>query len=130
MKIINLLAVVAIMSSLWACRAGAPIYDVSGANVTAAAGKSVEADQVKLAIIRAGGKLGWKIDETTSGQLRGMLMLRAHTAIIDIMYDENTYSIKYNSSTNLEHSKGTIHKNYNGWIQNLQREIDVELGNL
>ena len=52
---------------------------------------------------------------------------RAHTAVVEIPYSSSTYSIKYRSSVNLKESGGNIHKNYNGWIQNLTRGINAQL---
>jgi hypothetical protein len=37
------------------------------------------------------------------------------------------YSIIYMDSTNLNNLDGQIHKNYNGWIENLNRDIRVDL---
>jgi hypothetical protein len=39
----------------------------------------------------------------------------------------NSYSVKYRSSVNLDEKNGNIHKNYNGWIQNLSRGINAQL---
>ena len=60
------------------------------------------------------------------------MRLRTHVAIVDVTYDTSTYSIQYVDSTNLNYneSKGTIHKNYNGWIQNLENAIQRELSAL
>ncbi len=130
MKALKILVIASVFALLAACRAGAPIYNVTGVNVVAEAGKPVTAEQVKTAIFRGAQTLGWKIEDKGPGQLQGMLMLRTHTAIVDIMYDEKAYSIKYNNSTNLDYKNGTIHKNYNGWIQNLEKAINVQLRTL
>ena len=45
----------------------------------------------------------------------------------DIPYSTARYSITYKSSENLQAANGTIHKNYNGWIQNLTRGINAQL---
>jgi hypothetical protein len=57
----------------------------------------------------------------------GTLNLRTHTAVVEIPYSTSTYSIKYRSSVNLNEKDGMIHKNYNGWIQNLTRGINTQL---
>ena len=36
-------------------------------------------------------------------------------------------SIAYKSSVDLMESNGKIHKNYNGWIQNLNKGISTQL---
>ena len=42
---------------------------------------------------------------------------------------KGSYSIDYKNSLNLKYdsTKNTIHKNYNGWIQNLDNAIQVQL---
>jgi hypothetical protein len=102
-----------------------PIYNVEQTATTV--GKPLTQDQVKVAIIRAGAALGWQMKEQGPGMLEGTLTLRAHTAVISIPYSATSYSIKYRSSVNLEESGGKIHKNYNGWIQNLQKGINTQL---
>ena len=37
------------------------------------------------------------------------------------------YSITYKESTNLDYMNGQIHRNYNGWIENLDRDIRANL---
>jgi len=59
----------------------------------------------------------------------GTLHLREHTAIVDIPYSAKSYSILYKSSVNLTEKSGQIHKNYNGWVQNLDQRIRVYLAN-
>lgn len=103
----------------------APIYDVKDAPVNAP--RAMQAAQVKTAIIAAGAPLGWRIVDTGAGQLEGTLRLREHVAVISIPYSASRYSILYKSSENLKASEGSIHKNYNGWIQNLDRAIQGEL---
>jgi len=107
-----------------------PIFNVTDAPVTTVSGKAAQAAQVRTAIIAAGSALGWQIVETSPGNLQGTLSLRTHTAIVDIPYSATKYSIQYKSGVNLAEKDGQIHKNYNGWIQNLDAKIRVELARL
>jgi hypothetical protein len=66
--------------------------------------------------------------DETPDMLVGTLMLRSHTAVVEIPYSATSFSIKYRSSINLDQSGGNIHKNYNGWIQNLYKGINTQLG--
>jgi hypothetical protein len=93
---------------------------------------SLTLDDVRVAITRAGTGLGWIMIEERPGLIKGTLKLRSHEAIVDVTYDTSAYSIQYADSTNLNYneSKGTIHKNYNGWIQNLENAIERELSAL
>ena len=109
----------------------APIQNVEQAPIVLASGKtSVTMTEVNNAIVRAGTRLGWQMQPQAPGRLRGRLALRTHTAIVDVEHDTKTYSIKYRDSTNLDAKDGMIHKNYNGWIQNLDKAIRAELVSL
>jgi len=89
--------------------------------------KSTEA--VYTAIKEAGQSLGWKITKVKPGVAEGKLYLRTHVAVVRINYSGSAYSINYVSSKNLDYNaeKKKIHTNYNGWIQNLEKAIDVRL---
>ena len=113
--------------TLTACGTLAPIQNVENASVTTAANKPLSADQVRAAIVRAGAGLGWIMKDAGPGQLTGTLVLRTHTAEVRIPYSPSSYSIGYRSSTNLQESGGKIHRNYNGWIQNLTKGINAQL---
>jgi len=104
-----------------------PIMNVNESPVVSAANKNLSNDQVRSAIVRAGAALGWQMREDGPNTLVGTLQLRTHTAVVEIPYSSRAYSIKYRSSVNLEEKNGTIHKNYNGWIQNLTRGINAQL---
>ena len=128
-RIASTLAVAAAMLALAACQP-MPIYNVADAPVTTTSGKAPSAAQVRAAIITAGTSLGWSIKEAGPGRLEGTLHLRDHTAVVDIPYSTSRYSITYKSSENLQAANGNIHKNYNGWIQNLDRAIRTEISRL
>ena len=122
LKFAFLAAVVAIAG----CTA-APIMNVTNAPITSSTGKQMSKAEVRGAILRAGAALGWQMKDENPDLLVGTLLLRSHTAVIEIPYSQNNYSIKYRSSTNLNERNGTIHKNYNGWIQNLTRGINAQM---
>ncbi len=106
--------------SITACKT-MPVYNVDNAALPISSGHSLE--EVSAAIKRAGAGLGWQVKETTSGHNVGTLILRTHTAIVDINYTTTSFSITYKDSTNLKYDGFEIHKNYNGWIQNLENAI-------
>jgi len=104
-----------------------PILNVTDQPVVTSAGKPVSADQVRNAIVKAGNSLGWVMTPVSPGLVNGRLALRDHLAVVDVRYTATTYSITYKDSTNLNYRDGQIHKNYNGWIENLDRDIRNEL---
>ena len=106
-----------------------PIMNVNSAPVNTSKAKPTM-DDVRQAIVRAGSSLGWEMNPDRPGHLTGRLALRTHVAVVDIDHTATSYSIKYRESTNLDAKDGQIHKNYNGWIQNLDKAIKVQLQNL
>jgi hypothetical protein len=109
------------------CATTQPIYNVQNAPITTADGKSLTMQQVNTAIFRAASRLGWQMQQQKPGRLTGNIALRAHSAAIDIEHDTKSYSIKYRDSQGLNAADGMIHRNYNGWIQNLDKAIRTEL---
>jgi len=115
-------------AGLAGCRI-APVMDVVDAPVIEpAGGPKLTADQVKLAIQRAGATLGWQIKEVQPFLLEGTLYLRTHMAQVNIPYSAERYSIVYKDSQNLQYDGKNIHSNYNGWVQNLDKAIKVQMG--
>jgi hypothetical protein len=107
-----------------------PIYNVKSAPVDAPGGKPPTMAEVEKAIVRAGSALGWRMQPVKEGHVVGTLHLRSHTAVVDITYDTKTYNITYKDSMELNYDGTNIHKNYNGWIQNLDKGIRTQLLNL
>jgi hypothetical protein len=120
------LLAIATIASLTACGRTAPVKEYQSepvpTNITSAA-------QVAKAIKLAGASLGWIISDAGEGKLKGTLNLREHQAIISIPYTDTSYSLLYLSSVNLKYnaSENTIHKNYNGWLTNLNNKIQFYL---
>ena len=108
----------------------APIQNVQGSPVMTGSGKAASMQDVQQAIVRAGAALGWQITPVKPGQLAGRLNLRTHQAIVDITHDAKQYNITYKDSVDLGAKDGQIHKNYHGWVQNLDRGIRAQLGTL
>ena len=129
MKAINLrktffVAMIVVTMVLVGCRS-TPVYNVTDMPVTASS--NAKAEDVKKAIFAAGASLGWQMKEVEPGHIVGSLFVRKHSAIVDIPYSTESYSIQYKDSTELGYDGTNIHSNYNGWIQNLNRAIQVRL---
>jgi uncharacterized lipoprotein YmbA len=119
-----LMAVIAAMV-LAAC-APQPIYQVNNVPATKTGG-TASAEEVKAAIMLAGAALGWQMKPVKPGLIIGTLILRTHTAVVEIPYSADQYSILYKDSADLKYDGTTIHKSYNRWIQNLNQEIRNQL---
>ena len=125
-KLLNVITLSALAILLVAC--AQPIRNVDNEPINISS-PNYDLSGVTKAIQRAGAGLGWQMKEATPGHIVGTLYLRSHVAVVDITYTLDEYSINYKDSTNLNHNPGnnTIHKNYNGWIQNLTNAINAQL---
>lgn len=103
-----------------------PILNVDRQAVVTA-GRGATMHDVEGAILRAGTGLGWVMTPVRPGLVSGRLALRTHVAAVDVTYDTKTFSIQYKDSVNLDYANGNIHRNFNGWIGNLDREIRANL---
>ena len=106
--------------SLAAC--ARPILNVERQNFATAGTFDQRAEQIR----RAGAGLGWQIDPVRPGLMRATLNLRSHVSVTEIAYDQQGFSIRYVDSRNLGYDGTNIHKNYNGWVTNLERAISQQ----
>ncbi len=125
-KLLNVITLSALAILLIACTL--PIQNVDNAPINASS-SDYDLSEVTKAIQRAGAGLGWQMKSETPGHVVGRLYLRTHVAVVDITYTLDQFSINYKDSTNLNYDLGnnTIHKNNNGWIQNLTNAINAQL---
>ena len=91
---------------------------------------SLSMRQIEKAIIRAGAQRGWVIQRSGPGHLIARVDIRTHTAVVDITYSRQSFSITYNSSENLNYRKGNIHRNYNRWVNNLRADIFLQVNKM
>jgi len=128
-KLISLSALLVALVFISGCRSTA-VYNISDASIDVPAKTSD--DKIFKAIKNAGVQLGWIVKKSKPGVATAQLNVRKHMALVEIKYNKTSYSINYKNSMNLKYdaTKGTIHKNYNGWIQNLNNAIQVQLTQL
>ena len=82
------------------------------------------------AIIRAGSRRNWVFQRVDAGHLIGTNNVRSkHTAVVDVKFNTETFSITFNRAQNLNHdaSRNIIHPNYNHWVRNLRQDIQSEV---
>src|SRR5678815_3550053 len=127
LRISRWLAVAVAATALTACSTLAPIQNVENVSVSSSANKPLTPNEVRGAIVRAGAGLGWVMKDSGPGIINATLILRTHTAEVQIPYSATSYAIVYRSSINLQEGGGKIHRNYNGWVQNLNRGINAQL---
>lgn len=115
-------AAVAVVGALAGCARTAPIDQVRS---SVSAGHTKE--QVKNAILKAGVQRQWIMSEAGPGVIKARQQNRDHMAEVSITYSATSYDIKYDNSFNLHASGGKIHKNYNRWVRNLDKDIQINL---
>lgn len=120
--ILKLFAAFAVIGVLAGCARTVPIDQV----VTTVASGYTKAD-VKNAILKAGVQRQWIMTEEGSNAIKARQQSRDHVAEVRITYSATSYSITYENSSNLMASGGKIHKNYNRWVRNLDKDIQVNL---
>jgi hypothetical protein len=106
-----------------------PIYNVNNDQVLTPAGMTLE--EAGFLIQAAGTERGWAMGIVAPGHIIGTLLIRSHSARVDIYYTTSSFSIAYKDSANLKYNPitNTIHHNYNTWVRNLERAIMVKLTN-
>ncbi|OBU11093.1 hypothetical protein [Morganella psychrotolerans] len=124
-KMKGIFIALAVTALLGGCARTAPILTPQ-TSVTA----NVSADKVKTAILEAGQKRDWIMKQTAPGVIEGKLISRDHTVRIKVTYSATSYKISYVDSQNLKASDGKIHKNYNRWVNNLDKDIQLRLAAL
>jgi hypothetical protein len=109
------------------CRTAA-IYNVNNDPIEVKASMDKVYDAIKF----AGASKGWIITKVKPGLAMGKLNIRTHQAVVEIPYNNKSFSINYKSSLNLKYNSQTnqIHQNYNGWVQNLENAINLQLSML
>ena len=132
-KFFSLFLLCAIMILFTGCRIGT-VYNVEDTPINTGSGKEPTLEEVEKAILSAAtnSKPAWSMRVQKPGHIVASLHVRSHTAVVDIAYSTKSYSITYNTSTNLKYDaeEKTIHSNYNGWIQNLDTAIKGKLSAL
>ncbi|MGZ5817665.1 MAG: hypothetical protein ACXWJD_02860 [Burkholderiaceae bacterium] len=116
-------------------------------------GRTYSLDQVKKAIIAGASRHQWNVESEKPGVVR--IILDRHSGrevlVMDVVYDDKNYSVKYVRSVGLDYEKGTpaaytanpnsntisvntidhqmtnIHSSYARWMKGLTDAINTEL---
>jgi hypothetical protein len=85
-------------------------------------------DAVEQAIFMGCSNRGWICSRSGAGTIDATLSLRAHSVTVRILYDRDSFLVKYDRSQNLRYRREpdgteTIHSNYNGWVRFLVIDI-------
>lgn len=103
-----------------------PIYNVQDTSIPAAAHK-LSVEQIGSVIMKTALDGGWNVNAVKPGILRCSMKWLDHTAVVEVVFTDRTYSIRHVSSENLKEDAGQIHRKYNNYIHKLQNDIDHAL---
>lgn len=91
-------------------------------------GDTPSAAQVRAAIVSAAGKRHWMLVDGEPGKLVATLLVRGkHKAVVDISYSQQSFSVVYRDSENLNYDGQQIHNAYNRWVKDLVFSISSTL---
>ncbi len=115
-----------------------PIVDYPNNTITTRPGSTLTVEQVKNAITAAAQSRNWQVSpEPASESLQAVLHVRGkHTVVVVITFTAQSYSINYQTSTNMKYSitpetnVRVIHPFYNRWVSDLRKSIQLELNKL
>jgi len=132
-----ILAFILALASLHAvARQSVPIINHENVAIERGTARALTADEVKAAILAAAAQGHWDVAESSPGVLKASLNVRnKHTAVVQISYSADKYSIIYRDSTNLNFKAegsgpGIIHPFYNRWVQDLRDAIRLQLNKI
>jgi hypothetical protein len=113
-------------------RGGAPLVTFDDVAIATSDGKKPPLDRVKTAVIRAASDRGWVASVKNPNTVRATYTKGKHSAVVDVVYSQSSYSIRYVDSTDLNYSsdkdgKPTIHPAYNKAVTALRQKIDGAL---
>lgn len=101
------------------------IQDIENSPINSS--KALAIEEVERAIIEGCRVRGWQASVIAPGHIEAVLHIRSHVAKVDIPFTTKNYSILYKDSVNLDYKDGKIHRNYNKWVQNLNRDIQSKV---
>jgi hypothetical protein len=108
---------------------GRPIVNIKG-SPTEVGGKPPPIATVERAILRAGELNDWQMQTVRPGLIVGKRTWSTHTAVVEVTYTAAAYDITYKDSANLGYDGTNIHRNYNYYVQELDKAIRAQLLNL
>ncbi len=135
-KLLLMLAALAIATSAHAQRPPVPIINHENVPVTTTSGKPPSAQQVKQAIINGATARKWTVTHTADGQKLHVKLFvnNKHTVVSEIENTDTSYSIRYLNSIDMKYAVvdnvPVIHPYYNRWVSELMNSIRLEFQKL
>ncbi len=99
---------------------GEEIMSVEDCKVTLSGTRTMK----EVVVAAAHGKM-WMPEDRGANTVRCTLDVRGHQVVVDVVFTDTSFSIRYVSSQNMDYNPATrrINRKYNQWVRNLRREI-------
>jgi hypothetical protein len=125
----NILATALLVTFIIVAPVGAaPIKNLENLAIPARSdGTRFTLDEVRALIMQGCTRREWKPDDEGNSRITCSILVRGrHYVKVDIPFNEDDYSILYLDSEemNYNEAKQSIHRKYNGWVNNLYMMID------
>ncbi|GLP97022.1 hypothetical protein [Paraferrimonas sedimenticola] len=91
--------------------------------------KQVDSDELLTLFKAAGLRRGWMVEPNGDGSFTAEIWVRSrHFVAVDIVVRDGVYDILYKDSENMNYNPDNqkIHRKYNGWVRNLNKDIQSE----
>ena len=109
------------------CRQPQPINNVGSHAVPIIAQQRLNEEKIGELIVRAAVTNNWSVEPIGTGRYRITTRWREFSAVAEVAYTRQSYSIQLDSSQNLREKSGMIHPRYNEKVNALTIEIDRQL---
>lgn len=118
----NIILGAASLVILAGCTTAAPLI------ITNSSAAAKNASQVRKAIFLAGASRGWIMKDVDSSTIQASYTKAGkHTAVVDITYSVDSYTITPNKKSSLMLANGQVDRHLNRWIRNLDQSIQKQL---
>ncbi len=84
-------------------------------------------ETVEQVILSSADKLNWTAKVVQTGLIEASIKEGDAQGVVDINYNQDTFSIQYKDSENLGYTGEVIDNTYNMWVFHLMRMIQKEL---
>ena len=84
--------------------------------------------EIRQALIQAGDERGWVVSAMPqANQLQATFVKDYHCCVVDIIYNESTFTISLNDNTSksLLNPDGSVHRKVNQWINNYRHDAQT-----
>lgn len=107
-----------------------PIYNVQDHPITSRGKQSLTMNDIAEVVMQSALNRGWEASRMGEDTVFITYSRKNYSATAQVFFTYRSYSIEYDSSTNLKYSNGMIHRNYNNWVKRLENDIARNLDKL